>query len=90
VGHVVFQREGGVCRQVYEVALAQEIRAASEAATLARHGVPRAVQPELHALVRAAWPRLQEARPAAAMAMQGRGIRDQSFPPSYFIWSERP
>ena len=62
VGHAVFQREGGYCRQVIEVAHAPMIRHRYEQTTLLRYGVPLYLQHELKRRVRSAMPALHAHR----------------------------
>lgn len=83
VGHVVFQLEGGFCHQTVRVAHALDIRHAYERATLERYGVPVERQPELRALVHAAWPQLHRARQHAAAPMRGPSLLRESTPPPY-------
>jgi hypothetical protein len=91
VGHVVFQLEGGFCHHTYRVAHALDIRAAYECATLERYGVPADRQPELRALVQAAWPQLQRARQHAAALMRGPSLLRESISLPYLTHrSHRP
>ncbi len=62
VGHAVFQREGGYCRHVIEVAHAPMIRHRYEQTTLLRYGVPLYLQHEFKRLVRSAMPTLHALR----------------------------
>lgn len=62
VGHAVFQREGGYCQHVVEVAHAPMIRHRYEQTTLLRYGVPLYLQHEFKRRVRSAMPALNAHR----------------------------
>lgn len=62
IGHAVFQREGGYCLQVIEVAHAPMIRHRYEQTTLLRYGVPLHIQHDFRRRVRSAMPALYEHR----------------------------
>lgn len=62
VGHAVFQREGGYCRHVIEVAHAPMIRHRYEQTTLLRYGVPLFLQHEFNRRIRSAMPALNAHR----------------------------